>query len=117
MQKDFKYLNVPALLSRKAWMTLGDSLVEDMEWSKRLSDRLFHLIMFFRDHDLLAREVPQDISELVLLFSDFTEDGQRLIKSGAPDKWLASFDRDPEKSCTDVSLMARKLNSLRNTRN
>jgi len=74
------------------------------------------MVMFFRDHGLLAREVPKDISRLVLLFSDFTEDGQQLIKSGVPDKWLASFDRNPEKPSADVSLMVRKLKSLRNAR-
>jgi hypothetical protein len=115
MQEDFKYLNIPALLDRKSWVTAGDSIVEDMTWSHVFSDRLFHMVMFFRDYDLLTREIPHDISALVLLFSDFTEDGQQLIKSGAPDKWLASFDRNPEKISTNVSMMARKLKAIRRT--
>lgn len=112
-QQDFKYLNIPALLDGKAWAAVNDSLVEDDGWQRRLSDRLFHMVLFFREHGLLARKVPEDISTLVLFFSDFTEEGQRLIRSGAPDKWLASFDREPEKPSSDVSLMTRKLKALR----
>lgn len=113
MQKDFKYLNVPALLARKAWIKVGDSIIEDVAWSMRFSDRIFNMVRFFRDNNLLIGEVPEDISELSLWLSDFTEEGKLLIMSGAPDKWLASFDRNPEKSSADVSLMARKLKSLR----
>ncbi len=73
------------------------------------------MVMFFRNHGLLKREIPHDISALVLMFSDFTADGQQLIKSGAPDKWLASFDRNLKRPSTDVSIMARKLKAIQST--
>lgn len=115
-QADFKHLNVPALLGRKAWAVsqTGDGgLVEDAGWTGRLSERLSQLVLFFRNHGLLNVEVGSDISELVLCFSDFTEVGKRFIKSGAPDKWLASFDRDPTKPCADVSYLERQLTRIR----
>jgi len=115
-QADFKYLNVPALLDGKAWAApqFGDGdLLEDAGWISRVSDRLSSLVFFFRDHGLLNVDVGSDISKLVLCFSDFSEDGKRFIKSGAPDKWLASFDRDPTKSCSDVSYLERQLKRIR----
>lgn len=111
-QPDFKYLNVPALLSRKTWVIseeAGGDLIEDPSWNRRLADRLIALVMFFQDHKLLKIEVDGDITNLVLNFSDFTEEGRRFVKSGAPDRWLASFDRDPTKSSSDVSYLVRKL--------
>jgi hypothetical protein len=113
---DFTYLNIPALLGRKAWLAVGaekEGLTEDLTWRERFAARLFNLVLFFRNNGLLKIDVPQDISNFVLRFSDFTEEGQRFIKSGAPDKWLASFDRDPTKSSEDVSYLTRRLASVR----
>jgi hypothetical protein len=112
--EDFVYLNLPALLARKAW-TVAETgaLVEDQEWVQRFSERLFSLVQFFRCHNLLKVEAGENISNLVLRFSDFTEEGKRLIKSGATDKWLASFDRDPNKASNDVSYLVRRLKGLK----
>jgi hypothetical protein len=111
---DFKYLNVPALLARKAWATSADGeLVEDLQWPKRLSERLFTLVRFFRENGLLESQPDPDISRLVLYFFDFTEQGRRFIRSGAPDKWLASFDKDPSKSSDDDSYLVRSLRRLK----
>jgi len=115
-QTDFKYLNIPALLERKAWIAAGsqdNALVEDSGWTKRLSERLSSLVFFFRSQGLLKNNVREDISDLVLCFSDFTDEGKQLIKSGAPDKWLASFDSNPTKSSSDVSYLSRKLEAIR----
>ena len=71
------------------------------------------LVSFFRDNRLLNVEVDSDISNLVLHFNDFTEEGKQFVKSGAPDKWLASFDRDPTKPSADVSYLERQLKRLR----
>ena len=71
------------------------------------------LVDFFRQNDLLLVEVDTDISTVVLMFSDFTDEGKQLIKSRAVDQWLASFDRNPAKHPSDVTALTKKLQALR----
>lgn len=117
-EADFKYLNIPALLDRKAWVAAensADGLIEDREWTKRLAERLFSLVLFFRNSGLLTETADNsvEISKIVLRFSDFTSEGKLFVRSGAPDKWLESFDRNPDKASTDVSYLIRRLESQR----
>lgn len=118
-EKDFTYLNIPSLLDQKVWIKLpgeeGGPLL-DTSWNERNARQLRSLVEFFRDNGLLKEGVIKqgtDIMTLVLRFSDFTEEGQRFIMSGAPDRWSASFDRNPSKSDSDVSYLAGKLKALR----
>lgn len=118
-QKDFVYLNIPSSLDRKVWIKLpgedGGPLL-DTTWNERNARQLRSLVEFFRDNGLLKAGVIKDgadIMSLVLRFSDFTEEGQRFIMIDAPGKWRASFDRNPDKSDSDVTYLIRKLKALR----
>lgn len=115
-ESDYIYLNVPALLRRKALTESSNGkLVEDEDWSNRFKDRLFYLVKFFQDSDLLASRIDDDISHAVIKFSHFNGKGRKFIESGAPDRWLASFDRNPSKPPSDVSYMTKRLISLADT--
>ena len=113
---DYVYLNVPALLQRKALITSSNgTLVEDKNWSERLKERLVNLVKFFQDNNLLTSKLEGDVSRVIILYSHFNGVGQQFIKSGAPDKWLASFDRQTSKPASDVSYLVKRLQALNGT--
>ncbi len=114
IQRDFKYLNVPGLLSRKSLVvTDGAGFAEDTSWSTTMSELIFVLIQFFKDNCLLDKDIGDDVENLVLMYSDFNDEGRRFVMSGAPDKWLQSFDRNLAKSALDTSYLNKRLKSVR----
>jgi hypothetical protein len=117
---DYNMYNMPALLSTS--VTCPDpkdpnKWIRDESWYVSIRQMYFALFKFFQDHGLsnaLAVRELADTDKVVLKFSDFTPEGQAFVKSGADDRWLASFDRPgSKKSWDDVRYLEKQLAKLR----
>jgi hypothetical protein len=113
---DIKVLNVPGLLGGRAWASNdAGELVPDSGWHERLLDRLRSLYEFHRQHRLVSGRLvtaPSPLETLVIWRSDLSPAGWELWRSGAVDRWLASFDRTPGKSPDDLKMLERALAKL-----
>ena len=113
---DIKVLNVPGLLGGRTWAADGaGDLVPDPGWHERVFGRLRSLYEFHRQHGLVSGrllEAPQPLETLVIWRSDLSPAGWELWRSGAVDRWLASFDRTPGKSPDDLKMLERALAKL-----
>jgi hypothetical protein len=114
---DFVVYNMPGMLSRE--VRKPDPFdptkwVRDEAWYESIREKMATLFTFYRSHGLLrhADSLPA-VDKVVLNFSDFSELGQRFIRSGAADRWLASFDRPgSRRGATDDSYLERQLTKL-----
>ena len=110
-RQDFVFLNMPGLLERKA-QTLDRAtgeFRESPEWAARFQARLHALVGFLLENGLVRGDVTEDLASLVLRYSDLTERGRKFVMTGATDRWLASFDRKPDKPATDVAYLVKQL--------
>ena len=116
-QKDFVVYNLPGMLSRK--VTQRDPVdqerwIVDDGWYKSVIERMTVLFSFYIKHGLIRE--PQSLgttATVVLRFSDFSSRGQRFIKFGASDRWLASFDRPgSKKDPHDVRYLEKQLKRI-----
>ena len=114
-QRDFTVYNMPQLREREVWRWDSSDPPKrerDETWYLSVRETMSNLFKFFEAHGLLL--VPLlDIDQVVLRFSDFTKVGQTFVKSGAPDRWLGSFDRPGSKKLkSDVSYLEKQLAKL-----
>jgi hypothetical protein len=103
IQHDYSVFNMPALLNRsvKKQDPLDDSKwIVDESWYREVREMHFALFEFLQENYLVTRnlvETRDDVPQVVVKFSELTDAGKRFIKSGAHDRWLASFDRPGSK--------------------
>jgi hypothetical protein len=115
---DYTVIDMRTHLSRSALVQDpydSSRWIKDDEWYERQKTIYSALYRFFREHGLL-KDVLQEtaIEDLIVKYSDFTDEGKRFLKSGGMDNWLASFDRrSSDTPVEDTSLLARHLRKLR----
>ncbi|WP_150131443.1 hypothetical protein [Caulobacter mirabilis] len=88
MMTDFIYLNVPGLLSRYENPT--------EEWVEKVYSLAQTQISFFVENGLIspsAAVLTSPIETAVLMFSDFSPEGQAFLKSQAVERWLSACDK------------------------
>lgn len=97
MGKDYKVIDMPSRMARtvkKQDPRDSQTWVRDEGWYEQTRAIYSSLLSFFEQNGLLKKSIPgTSIDEVVVMFSDLNDDGQALVRSGADDKWLASFDR------------------------
>jgi hypothetical protein len=115
---DFVVYNMPGILSRRA--TKLDPLnpskwIPDEDWEGSVRIEFSALFDFYVRQGLLTRPAPlPEVAKVVLRMSDFSDLGQRFIKTEAPDKWLAASDRPgSKKDPTDVAYLEERLANLK----
>ena len=113
---DFVVYNVPALMSRKVTKLdpATGAWIPDDTWYKSTRTMMEALVRFFERNGLLVSPGPLPaIENVALRLSGFTERGQRFVKSGAVEKWMAAFDRSgSRKARDDVAYLEKKLAEL-----
>jgi hypothetical protein len=115
---DYSVINMPSMMSRNVLVqdpNNPDNWVRDEAWYEATRATYAALLDFFKSNNLLKVDVETPrIDDVVLKLSDLNEEGQQLVKSGADDRWLASFDRPGStKSPSDVSALEKALQRLR----
>jgi hypothetical protein len=117
MPKDYKVIDVPSMLARK--VTRRDPAdptkwIRDEKWYRDIRAIYTSLLEFFEENNLLRSAlVYSSVDEIVLMFSDFNEIGQKFIKTGAKGRWLDSFDRpDSKKAFSDVRYLEKALRQM-----
>jgi hypothetical protein len=119
-EDDYIVYNMPAMLGRA--VTCPDpsdpnKWIRDESWYNSVRRTFFALFKFFQAHGLLKSAVVSDIAttdQVILRLSDFTSEGQAFLKTGADDRWLASFDRPGSKKQRDnVSYLEKQLQKMR----
>lgn len=114
MNQDYVYLNVPRLLTAKAWILLPDGEHEDKDWKRMHLLRLYAEVSFYSENNLLREGLKlEDWQSWVLAFTDFTPEGQSFLMANYPDKWNAAWDRNPTKDPSDVRYLVRRLRQMR----
>jgi hypothetical protein len=108
-----KLLNVPLMLSTRVLMqNEHGQMVPDPNWHRSVRNTLEALYNFLLQRNLLKAEFIQRapaVDELVITAGDLTHDGLTLWQSGAVNRWLASFDRSPNKSRNNYKIMEAAL--------
>lgn len=114
--KNFVYLNVPLALTRKFEVMDATSgrVTADVESMNRHMRVLHTQVKFFVENGLLRSSNLRsaDWRSVCLEFEDFTDLGQRFVKSGAIEKWLRALDRSRTTSPDDTSTLDRELAKL-----
>ncbi len=114
--KDFIFLNVPGLLSRYGAASDGNP---DEYHRNLILAYTGTQLKFFQKEGLLLKNleaVELPVNEVVLKFSNFTEEGQKFIMSGATDKWLQSCDKKGDLAAyQDSSGLHKRLAKFRAT--
>lgn len=85
---DFKDLNVPGLLGRYS--------NPSSQWRATVLALARTQLELFQKHGLIKKDAAAlrvPLENAVVMFSDYTPQGQAFLRSGAVDKWLASCDR------------------------
>lgn len=119
MQTDYKIVDMPTMLSRDVKIQSPhdpNEWVRDDHWYEQIRS-IYRSFLGFLQRNRLLRENVHYSDDLVLFFSDLSEDGRVLIQSGADDRWLDAFDRPgggPPPS--DTSILERALQKVRDTR-
>lgn len=118
MQKDYKFLDMPGMLATR--VTRQDPhnremWILDEGWYDRTRRLYASLLSFFQDNALIRAPASwSSIDEVVLMFSDLTDDGQALVRSGADDSWIDSFDRPgSKKDYANTKSLQRALDKIR----
>lgn len=118
MQQDYKFLDMPGLLATR--VTRQDPhnremWILDEGWYDRTRRLYASLLSFFQDNALIRAPASwSSIDEVVLMFSDLTDDGQALVRSGADDSWIDSFDRPgSKKDYANTKSLQRALDKIR----
>lgn len=111
---DYKVMDMPTHLGRRALKQDPfdpDKWIRDGEWYQMTKEINRSLYKFFQDNHLIERGLwDNPIEEVVLKLSDFNQLGKNLIRSGAVDKWLGSFDRPgSKKAFSDVRYLEKAL--------
>lgn len=117
MSTDYKLIDVPSMLSRdvrKRDPTNPSRWVKDETWYENIRQIYTTLVRFFLDHELLKNAVnTSSIDSVVIMFSDLNDAGKLLVKSGADERWLNSFDRvGSKKEFSDVRYLEKALRNL-----
>lgn len=118
MGKDYKVIDMPSMMART--VTKQDphdsqSWLRDDSWYEQIRAIYSSLLSFFERNGLLKKSIPRtSIDEVVVMFSDLNDDGQALVRSGADDKWLASFDRPgAAKSPSNTKSLEKALSKIK----
>jgi hypothetical protein len=118
--KDFTVYDVPAMMKVEVVRVDPNNpshKTQDSGWHHRYRERSFHLFKFFQDNGLLRRRVVEnfaDVENVILKFSDFTTEGQKYLRSQAPDRWKGSFDRPGSKKLpSNVTYLEKQLKKMR----
>ena len=116
---DFKRFNMPALLSRqvkKVDPVDPTKWVRDKDWYQEIREKYFYLFRFLEENELSKRPLPrrvEDVDEVVVFDSDLTDVGRALLKSGAVERWLKSFDKPgSKKQWANVSYLIEALRKI-----
>ena len=118
MSKDYKVIDMPSMMARLATTPAphnAEKWVRDDSWYSQIRDIYSNLLDFFDRNNLVKNNIDRRcIDNVVVMFSDLTEEGQALVESGADDRWLASFDRPGSaKLPTDVSSLEKALRKIK----
>lgn len=118
--KDYKVMDMPTHLSRKALKQdprNPNAWIHDDSWYRETREINFALYEFFLEHDLVnSQKRFETIDEVVLRYNDFNILGKLFLKSGAVDRWLASFDRPgSKKALSDVRYLEKALRAMSGT--
>jgi hypothetical protein len=104
---------MPLTMSRVVRLRTGSGeWIPDPNWHGDVRETLFSLLQFFASRNLLAAAgdvLAKDFDQLVLRQADLTDQGIALIRTGAVDRWLGSFDKRPTKSKADYSILDKAL--------
>jgi hypothetical protein len=115
-QQDSLVFDVPLTMSRSVVLkTETGAWVPDPHWHQNVRATLHALLGFLISRQLLvnpASVLAQDFDQLVLRQSDLNEAGIALHRSGAIYRWLGSFDRSPNKSKTNYTMLDKALAKL-----
>ena len=119
MKNDFSVIDVPSDLCRSVKRKdVHGQWVRDDAWYRDILKIYGALLRFFsengliRDTALMGASAPP-LEELVLRYSDLTDLGQKLVKTGRIDRWLASFDQPgSKKPLGDVEYLERELRKI-----
>ena len=89
--------------------------VRDESWYESVRQQMSTLFAFHVRNGLLRNPAPlPDVEKVVLRMSDFSELGQRFVRTCAADKWLASFDRPgSKKDRTNTAYLEKQLAALK----
>jgi hypothetical protein len=113
---DYAVVDMPTTLARAVLRqdkADPSKWVRDDEWYENIRVTYGSLLKFFADHQLLMKPITQSLDMAVVRLSDLNDLGVALIRSGADDKWLASFDRaGSTKALDDVSYLEKALNRI-----
>lgn len=114
---DYKLIDAPSMLTRvvkcqdqhnpRNWKI-------DKKWYNDIRSIYRSYFKFLNDNMLLERKVEcRSIDDLVIMYSDLNEIGKRFIATGAPERWLESFDRPgSKKAFSDVGYLNRALRNM-----
>ena len=108
--------DMPMTMSRVVRLrTDAGEWISDPHWHGSVRETLFSLLQFFVSRNLLVSPVEvlaKDFDQLVLRQVDLTDQGIALIKSGAVDRWLGSFDRSPTKPKGNYAILDKALQKV-----
>lgn len=118
MQQDYKFLNMPGLLATRVTRqdpNNDEEWILDEGWYDRTRRLYASLLSFFQDNALIRTPASwSSIDDVVLMFSDLTDDGQALVRSGADENWVGSFDRPGnKKDYANTRILQRALDKIR----
>jgi hypothetical protein len=120
MQTDYKIIDMPTMLSRDVRIqnpNNPDEWVKDDHWYDQIRSIYRSFVAFLQKNCLIINDAIHYSDDLVLFFSNLTEDGKALIQSGADDRWLDAFDRPGGgPPPTDTSTLERALQKVRATK-
>ena len=121
MTQDYKVIDMPSMMARVVTTRSSfnnDEWAADINWYRQIKEIYRNLLQFLKENDLLRINLSDNpIEDVVIRFSDLTKEGQAFVRSGADEKWLASFDRHgSKKPPTDVSSLRRALSKIKELR-
>ena len=115
-QTDSTIINMPVMLGRRVLVqSSSGEMVLDRTWHESVKRYYAGLYQFLREEGLLVPrvgDIGKPLEELVLKMSDLSLKGQDLWRSGAVNRWLASFDLLPHKSASDFRILKSALQRM-----
>jgi hypothetical protein len=113
---NYKVVDMPTELSRDVLMPDPNNLtgwVRDESWYHDIKEIYKSLLDFLVSNQLLRSKLEANIESLVIYYSDLNEIGQHLVKTGAIDRWMSSFDRTGvKKEFSDVRYLEKSLEAI-----
>ncbi len=114
---DYKVVDMPKILSRTVLKRgRGDlkTWIRDDDWYEDTRTTYRSFLKFLVDNQLLIKPLTTALNDAVVRLSDLNDLGQALVRSGADERWIASFDRpDSKKARDDVTYLEKALGRLK----